>query len=340
MNKLFHLITICLSIALFTACQSTKNTTSKQNRTLNLAKQKTLLWKISGQDLKQPSYIFGTIHLIPEQYYFFPDTFKQALEQCEAVFFEIDMNSNPMMSSLMGDGQGVENLDLSNLGAIMQLLSKFNMKDSKTLQQLYTPQEYKVVKDYLTSKLEAIAPGVGSIGFQLIQRWKPLFLSTFLSSLDTPTNQGETMVSYEVKLNTIATEQDLPVKGLEGINYQIGLFDRIPYEKQAALLYEEIQQSETPPSTDIDNTALLYELYQAQDIHQMYVATTQSFGSIEEFVPILLDERNENWVSIIEKQSIDTPIFYAVGAGHLAGEKGVLQLLYNKGYQVEPIYSN
>jgi uncharacterized protein YbaP (TraB family) len=52
---------------------------------------------------------------------------------------------------------------------------------------------------------------------------------------------------------------------------------------------------------------------------------------------LLLDRRNRNWIPIMESAMKKSSTFFAVGAGHLAGSQGVLELLRKQGYKVKPI---
>jgi uncharacterized protein YbaP (TraB family) len=51
----------------------------------------------------------------------------------------------------------------------------------------------------------------------------------------------------------------------------------------------------------------------------------------------MLDNRNLKWIPQIIETSKETPTFYAVGAGHLGGEKGVIRLLRKEGFKVTAV---
>jgi uncharacterized protein YbaP (TraB family) len=84
---------------------------------------------------------------------------------------------------------------------------------------------------------------------------------------------------------------------------------------------------------------LLMEIYQSEDIDAMYKATQESENEItSNFEELLLSDRNKNWIPIIEKVAKEKATFFGVGAGHLGGEMGVIQLLRKKGYNVEAVF--
>ena len=72
----------------------------------------------------------------------------------------------------------------------------------------------------------------------------------------------------------------------------------------------------------------------AEAIRQYMLFTN---GKLPDSMEKLLDERNAKWIPVIEKNIALTPSFIAVGAGHLGGKKGVLNLLRKKGYKLTPI---
>ncbi len=96
------------------------------------ANQKALLWKISGNKLKQPSYLFGTIHMIPEKDYFMPAYVESALSKSKKVIFEI--NTDDMS-------------DMSMMGSLMDMMF---MEEGTTLKDLLNEEDYKKVKDKLS----------------------------------------------------------------------------------------------------------------------------------------------------------------------------------------------
>jgi len=61
-----------------------------------------LLWKVTGKNLKKPSYVFGTIHIIDAKDYFLPEGTLSAMESSDRICFEIDMAEMSDMSSMMG----------------------------------------------------------------------------------------------------------------------------------------------------------------------------------------------------------------------------------------------
>lgn len=80
----------------------------------------------------------------------------------------------------------------------------------------------------------------------------------------------------------------------------------------------------------------LMDAYTSQDIDRMYGLVMDS-PLFQEYADLLLAERNKSWIVKIEELIKRASTFVAVGAAHLPTETGVIQLLKDQGYKVEPI---
>ena len=265
-----------------------------------------LLWRISGNELATPSYLYGTIHLIGKDDFFLTDSTLSAIANAKMVTFEINME------------------DMNNLAAQMGLLMKAFMEDGKTLKDLLNDEDYQLVKDHFDK-----------IGLPLfmLERIKPMFLTVMAGGDMTPeAMQSGEMLSYELEIMELAEAGKKKMGGLETMEFQMSVFDSIPYEAQADMLVEAIRSSDAGD----DEFKRMIELYKNQDIVGMVDMMGEEEG-IGEYEDVLLNTRNKNWIPVMGEMMVAQPTFFAVGAGHLAGEMGVVALLREAGYLVEPI---
>jgi uncharacterized protein len=265
---------------------------------------KGLLWKISGKGIKE-SYLFGTMHLISADKFFMPREIEKCIRNSDVVAFEIDMDK------------------MKGLGAL-SLIPKMFMDNSEKLYNLLEEDQYNKVRDYFKSK---------GIPAMMVDRLKPMLLNTMADETFSDKSQMKSMVSYEKEIDELAKQYDLKTIGLETANYQISIFDSIPYEEQAKSLYESISQVKDEKNEMKD----LEDLYAQGDIEALNKYMAESLGKDERMQRLFLDNRNINWVAKIPKLSKSKNTFYAVGAGHLPGKNGVINLLRNEGYQVKSI---
>ena len=301
----FLLVSLLFTFAVSgTGCKSTKPV-AKNSDVLPQA----LLWKIEGKDLKEPSYLFGTIHMIDEKDYFLPAGFEEAFEKCDQVVFEIDMD------------------DMTDMSSVMSLLSDIVMKNGMTLNKLLSPSEYKEVSAYFE--------GMGLPMF-LLNKVKPMFLS-MLADINMDPTQVESgdIVSYEMNIYDKANAENKEVGGLETMAYQMSLFDSIPYKEQADMLLEAVRGTSTEEGGTLDETA---KLYTEQNIEAMVTMMSDDEESgVAGYEDLLLNNRNSNWIKVMPQKMAQGPTFFAVGAGHLGGPNGVVRLLRKDGYTLTPV---
>ena len=131
----------------------------------------------------------------------------------------------------------------------------------------------------------------------------------------------------------IANNANKPTGGLETIEFQMSVFDSIPYKAQADMLVDAIKQQDTG-SDEFEKTV---QLYLNQDIDGMINMMSEEGQDISQFEDILLTKRNQAWIDRMTANMVESPTFFAVGAGHLAGPNGVIHLLRKEGYSLSPL---
>ena len=126
------------------------------------------------------------------------------------------------------------------------------------------------------------------------------------------------------------------VEGLETMSYQASIFDSIPYKLQAEQLLKYV--SDTGSKSEADKQfGEMVRAYKAQDIEKLGDFVKEEDGGLSNYQDILLYNRNRNWVQKLKSLMAEKSLVVAVGAGHLAGEKGVIKLLRKEGYIVRPV---
>lgn len=266
-----------------------------------------LLWEITGNDLEEPSYLYGTIHMIDKDDFFWPYGTADAFGATKRVTFEIDMDVMNDMST-----------QFSMLMGIM-------MKDGVTLDQLLEPEDLAFVKKEF-----------GNIGlpYFMLQRVKPMFLTIFAGGDFSPEQfSGGSIKSYEMEFMRLAEEQGKETGGLETVEFQMSIFDSIPYKAQAEMLVESLKATDSGE----DQLKAMVELYKKEDLNGLNEMLNVEGETMMEYDHIILEGRNRAWIPVMEKMMKEKPTFFAVGAGHLAGEAGVINLLREQGYVLKPI---
>ena len=265
----------------------------------------TLLWRISGKNLTKPSYLFGTIHLLCANDIDLSETLKKAINETDKVYLELDMD---------------------NLFEMMQAVQKMKMRNDTTLSDLLSDSDYKKVKAFFASK-SSIIP------FSILETYKPMLAASMIMQTST---ECDNAVSMEQIIMQEAKENKKEIKGMETMAYQLSIFDSIPYEVQAKQLLAFISDNDTEDRAGKEYDEMA-SAYRSQDLSKLEALINKEEFGIGNFADLLLYNRNKNWVITMDKIFANNSAVIAVGAGHLPGEKGVINLLKKAGYKVEPM---
>jgi hypothetical protein len=258
-----------------------------------------LLYSIQGKPGTPPSYLYGTIHLMPKKDFKIQPRLQQAFDSCLTLAMEVDLN-----------------LSLSDK---IKMAQETLLPGGKTLKDVMTPEEYKRLVSYCKDSLD-----YSDKKFERYAHLKPFYFSSLLLQKEMKKTK-----SYEMEFNNMAKKKQKKTLGLESIQAQLQTINTVSIEDQVDMLMDELGQ---PMLFDE-----MLQSYLAEDLDKLYGLITKESASFPDFTENLLNKRNRNWIPVIEEQIKSQPTFIAVGAGHLPGDSGVINLLKQKGYQVTPI---
>lgn len=273
-----------------------------------------LLWKISGNGQEKPSYILGTHHLVPLSIKDSIAGLPQAIDGTAQVYGEV----------IMSEAMSPE---------FMQTMQQSMMiAGDTTLQALFTPEQYetvgKVVKENMMADIAMLAKLKPAA---IIQQLTVILCMKHLGGFN-PQEQLDTYFQQQ------AIQNGKKVGGLETLQSQINvLFNSQTLQRQANLLYCLVSDIDKA----MDQTKRLNEAYKAQKLDDMLKLMEERDGNSCDPLPgemeALLDNRNKAWIEKMPAIMKDAPTLFVVGAGHLPGNNGVLNLLKQAGYSVEPM---
>jgi uncharacterized protein len=262
---------------------------------------KSPLYEISGNGLAQPSYIYGTIHIICKDDFVMTEATKQKFSETQQVYLEIDMDDPKMMPEMM---------------------ESMYMTDGSTLKTLMSEADYQKVSRFFKDSLKT---NIGTMN-----KMKPFVLS----SMTIPKLIACPSQSYEETFMKMAKSENKEVLGLETVQEQFGALDKMGMKKQADLMLVKMIENWNDGKQELKQ---LISDYKNQDVEAMFEDMTKSKTMDAEFENDLLANRNQNWIPKIQKITKEKPTFFAVGAGHLGGKKGVISLLREAGFTVKAV---
>jgi uncharacterized protein YbaP (TraB family) len=261
-----------------------------------------LLWRIERSG-SAPSYLFGTMHSDDPAVLELAAPVRQAFEQADAVTLEVTLDAQ----------------------SLLVLTEALMMSDGRTLDALVGPALF-------ARAVEAMA-GQG-IPDALVARMKPWAVAV---TLMTPPTQNGMVLDHVLYRKALADGK--PVDGLETVAEQVGLFDSLTLEEQIDLLQDTLDHL-------ADIQRMLLELRQAwlqRDLARlMEINEATMRDSDPQFAAafnqrIILD-RNHRMAERMESRLRQGGRFIAVGALHLPGKEGLLELLERRGYRVTRLY--
>jgi len=269
-----------------------------------------LLWKVSGNGLKAPSYIFGTHHVAPPSVVDSVPGLSEALANADIVYGEMDMSGD--MSAMQG--------------AVMR--NALSPADS-TLTRIYTNAQLDsiniVLKEYM---------GAGA-DVRMMETMKPAMLTTLITMMQTqkvmPGFSPEQQIDRIVQMRALKDGKE--VRGFETAGEQALMLLGEPIADQAEQLMDVVRRND-----DAEESAReLAKAYLAGDLAKLQSMMEEEREGMGGMAERLIYQRNEKWAETLAAQLAEGSLFIAVGAGHLPGDRGLLELLKAKGYTVEGV---
>lgn len=277
---------------------------------LSACSKKSLFWEVSGNGSEKTSYLYGTMHTGDKRVYDFPEGTSDAFNNADLLALELNMDSVNQLS----------------------IMSELMMPGDTTLESLISFEDYSMVDRYFQDSLgQSLA---------MFNKMSPMFTSTMVATKDLGNEMGQALDLYWY---TEAKKLDKRIVGLEKANEQIKAFKSIPYAEQAKGLVETVkgEYSRDISTTDSNQSDRLMEYYLSGNIDKMAKVSEEmgfSDASINEsFNNAFLVNRNVTMVDRAIPLLQNNACFIAVGAAHLGGKTGIIQLLRDKGYTVKPV---
>jgi len=267
-----------------------------------------VLWRVENA-AGMPSYVFGTLHSSDERVTSLPDPVSEAFAQTQTLAVEVVL----------------DNAAIFKFGRAMMLPS------DKRLDALLTPRQ--------TGRLKDVAAHY-RMPFAMVTRFKPwgaMILFSMPPAEHLRTASGHKPLDEALRAQAEAAGKD--VLGLETIDEQIETLDGMMQADQMLLLDSTLEQA----GEIEDLFAGLRDAYLARDLVAVYdllnaTKVEDDTGAVERFEQRLIIDRNRRMVERMGGLLQEGNAFVAVGALHLPGQQGILQLLADQGYQVTRVY--
>lgn len=243
------------------------------------------------------SYLFGTIHVKDERVFHFNDSLFSKLDEVDVLVTELDLSTESILAMVEG----------------------MKLPEGKTLQDVMKPKQYERLRDFAEEHV--------ALNFSQLEKFKPFMVLMLTMQKEIPNNTSEAVDMY---LYNYAVKIGKKTKALETLDEQLEALDALSIEK----IIKSIDEYESEKGISYEDMILAY---QNSDIQAMNELTKLEEAKNEKFMKAIFDKRNKVMAKRIPLMMKESSTFFAIGAGHLAGTKGVLSKLENDGFKITPV---
>ena len=287
MRKLKYVIVILLSVLVF-------ESTTAQNF---------ILWEISGNRLKSPSYLLGTLKFTGEKEFYLPKEVTDRIKGCElfAIEDQVDHHAQHELNKALHFPKG------------QSLATQLNAGDYKMVQEFFQ-KEFGIDKALFESKYANV---------------KPLALSILMTRL----SLGEKVKFYDIELLKFANKSNLETYSLESVDREATALNAFPIDDQVKALLHSVANFENQKA---EYKKLMAD-YPAGNLDEIFEFTLHPTENNPLFLEEFYYKRNNEWMPKIEKMMADKSSFISIGISHLESDRGLLALLKAKGYELKGV---
>ncbi len=265
--------------------------------------QNSILWEISGNGLSTPSYLMGILKFIGEKEFYLPKEAVAKLAACKTFVIEDQVDHK----------------------AQLELNKAVHFPEGKSLATELPPADYERIRSFFESEFKIPKAKFEKEFSKLI----PLALSINMTRM----SLGEQVRYYDIELLTLAKKNKLETYSLEPINRESAAIQAFPMKDQDAALLHSITNFEKQKSEYLK----LEVAYLRGDLDKVFEYSLHPTENNPIFIEEFYTKRNLEWLPKIVKMINSKPSFVAVGVSHLEGEKGLLNLLKEKGFTLTPL---
>jgi hypothetical protein len=269
------------------------------------ASGRSFIWKATRNG--NVVYLVGSVHVLSQNYYPLDAAFEDAYRDSNLLVEEVDLGTMMSMDSQLA------------------LLSRGMLPAGQTLDTVLSPPTMALVNKAAGDLGPAIEP---------LKRFKPWMLAIALEGVEMQKAGFDPELGLDKHFYDAAQSQGKQVQGLESVEFQISRFDGMTAEQQDHFLAETLKELDTEKAS----VSRLADAWKTGDVATLEKITLKDLESDQMMYQRLLVERNRNWMPKIEALfARQGHAFVVVGAAHLVGPDGILQMLRSKGYAVDQL---
>ena len=260
------------------------------------------LWKVQGKT--NVVYLLGSVHVLKETNYPLAAPIEQAFTNAQIAVFEADIGA------------------MNDPSLAMKMMAKGTLPEGETLEKQLSPESYKSFQKHVeesgmpAAMMDKMTPAMAAMTLEVFELMK--------LGLDPEAGVDKHYFGLAKKQG----KQTIP---LETVDFQINLLSNFSKEEGEALMKSTLRQMDSLKK-DLDE---LLKAWETGDNEKLDKMLNEAMGDSPAIYKRLLTDRNRNWLPKLEEFTQGSKnVIVIVGAGHLVGKEGVVELLRKKGYKV------
>ncbi len=264
---------------------------------------KSFLWEVEVKGEK--SYILGSIHMLKKSSFPLKKELETGFDNCNFLVVEADISTE-------------------NMGEILRVtMEKSGYKDGTKLKDHISPETFNLAK----KRMDEL-----NMSIDYFKNFKPWFLSMSITSMELMKLGFDPNIGVDKYFLNKAEEKK--ILELEGIPFQIGIFDNFSDKENDMFLLSSLKEADSL-GENVDAMVTAWQSGDIKALSKMVTENRSDEAELEDIFAILIDKRNLSMSVKMEKWLNEGGrYFFVVGAAHLVGEKGIINLLREKGFKL------
>lgn len=263
------------------------------------------LWRVKGKT--HTMFLAGTIHTLREDNYPLPKPIEDAYARSSKVVFEVDEE------------------EMKSPSVHQKLSEAARLPQGVTLQECISKKTQEDLDAYCKKT------GISPTTFHRTQPWA---VSLAISLIELQSLGFDPELGMEKHFFTLAKRDGKKLAALETIDFQISLFTNFTAKESEESIKETLERVATFKKLSED----MLTAWKSGDLPALDKLLIDTMRRFPEVYEKLVVDRNKRWISQLEEMlNGREDVFVAVGAGHLGGKHGLLELLRKKGFVVEQL---
>lgn len=254
-------------------------------------------------------YLLGSFHVARPDLYPLPAVMYQALSASDDLYVEVDITQ----------------IDVGENAAA--LMAHALLPDNQTL--------YTVLPKEMLPGVEELVESTG-FGLDQFAHFQPWFIEQAIGLTETVEAGFEPELGIDLHFIEEAARRGIPIVQLETLEQQVAILSSVPLESQIRSLERSLRDTADDPTEIL----VLYDSWRGGNMTVMeeHLIGELKRAGLQSYTEIIFNKRNRDWIArILDTEAVGTTRMVVVGAGHMVGAEGLLQLLRDRGYEVRQL---